>query len=357
MKKLTYVLLGAGGIAGSHYQASKQIPSLELVGIYDPSEPTMDSWLKREPKILTHKDPRKLLALTKPDIAIICSPNVAHASLTQMAYAAGCHVLCEKPMAMSMAECLAMEKSRKAARREGAINFGYRYVPAFRLAKEIVESGEVGTIQRMNVRYLQSFLIADSVPYSWRNDLKVAGFGALGDLGVHMIDGARFISGEKPAKVAGVAQTLTPFKTDSKGKKQKVTTDTNASFIIQYASGAIGVFETSQVVPGYGNFFQIEISGDKGVIRVITEDADQITLFAGSTLCGYHTWAPESFPKVKIPTSFTDKQTKNTLDALVRKLRGERDRIDYAGFDAGISAQKCIMAIHQSMKTDRWIRL
>jgi len=357
MQKLTYVLLGAGGIAGHHYQCSKQIDDLKLVGVYDPSEAAMESWLKKEPAIIIHKDPAKLLSLTKPDIAFICSPNVAHAKLSNLAYKAGCHVICEKPMAMTVAESLEMEKNRKTARKEGAINFSYRYIPAFRLAKEIVAAGELGTIQRMNVRYLQSFLGAESVPYSWRNDSKIAGFGALGDLGVHMIDGAGFISGETPAKVAGVAQTLIPYKTDAQGKKQKVTTDTNSSFIIQYASGAVGVFETSQVVPGYGNFFQIEISGDKGLIRVLSEDGDHITLYASQTVSHYDTWGVESFPKVKIPTGFAGKQPKSCFEAFVRKLRGSKDKNDVPGFDAGISAQKCIEAIHQSMKTDKWITI
>ncbi|MDK3159411.1 Gfo/Idh/MocA family oxidoreductase [Kamptonema cortianum] len=357
MKELTYIFLGAGGIAHHHHSCAKQIAGLRLVGVYDTSEASMEAWLKKEPGILLHRDPRKLLSLTKPDIAVICSPNVAHAQLTQIAFEAGCHVICEKPMAMTVPEALKMEAARVKARKLGAINFSYRYVPSFRLAREIVASGELGRIQRMNVRYLQSFLGAESQPYSWRNDAKVAGFGALGDLGVHMIDGASFVSGEEPAKVAGVAQTLVPWKRDAKGKKQKVTTDTNASFIIQYASGALGVFETSQVVPGYGNFFQIEISGDKGVARILSEDGEHVTLYSSPTLSHYDNWGPEAFPKVKIPTGFANNQPRSTFDGFTRKLRGEKSKADFAGFDTGITAQKCIAAIHQSMITDRWIKV
>lgn len=357
MKQIDYVLLGAGGIAGYHYSSAQKIPGLGLVGVYDPSEAALKSWLQKEPGIVIERDPRKLLARAKPDLAIICSPNVAHAQLTKLAFSVGCDVLCEKPMAMSVAQCLAMEKKRKTARKQGAINFSYRYTPSFRLAKQIVGRGELGRIQRMNVRYLQSFLGAETNPYSWRNDVKIAGFGALGDLGVHMIDGVSFITGEKPFKVAGVAQTLIPWKKDVRGQRKKVTTDTNASFIIQYASGALGVFETSQVVPGYGNYFQIEISGDKGLLRVQAEETDRITLYASSTLSDFFSWATAEFPEIRVPTGFCDLQPTSCLEAFVNNLRGQKGKNDYPDFDAGISTQKCINAIHRSMKTGRWIKL
>ncbi|MDX2226965.1 MAG: Gfo/Idh/MocA family oxidoreductase [Verrucomicrobiae bacterium] len=357
MKPIRYVLLGGGGIAGNHHSQAVKLPGVTLAGVHDTSEATMERWKNNNPSIAVSADAKKLLSLTKPDLAIVCSPNAAHCPLTLAALQAGCHVLCEKPLAMDLGEALKMEAARKKARRLGGINFSYRYVPSFRLAREIIRNGELGKIQRLNIKYLQSWIASPHQHYSWRNDIKVAGFGALGDLGVHMLDAAAYLTDLEPAKLAGVAQTLIPVKNDAQGKSHKVTTDTNASFLIQYAGGALGVFETSQVAVGFGNYFHVEISGDKGVLRVLSEDGDNITLYSSQTVSQYDTWNAESFPKVRIPSGFAGLQSKNAIEGMVNTLRGVPVNNDYPTFEDGIRAQRCLTAIGESMKTDRWIRV
>ena len=355
MKPLRYVCLGAGGIATQHTSKFAEEPNVSVVGFQDVSPKGLQSWKQKFPAAEIDTDPVALLTKTKPDFAIICSPNIAHIDLTKKALAAGCHVLCEKPMAMTLDEALDMEKARRKANKFGFINFSYRYFTAFRFAREIVRLGELGRIQRMNISYLQSFLGAEATHYTWRNDVTLAGFGAMGDLGVHMIDAASYITDEKPLRLVGVAQTLIPTKKDIKGKQQKVTTDTNASFLIQYESGAIGTFETSQVIPGYGNNFHIEISGDRGVLRVCSETGDHISLYAGKSLSFYDTWNIENFPQISIPSGFKNRQPKSTQEVFARLLRGEK--IEYPSFDDGILAQRCLNGLLDSMKDKAWANI
>ncbi len=169
-------------------------------------------------------------------------------------------------MAMTVAEAESMEAARAAAGKLGGINFSYRNNHAFRFARELLAAGELGRLMRVSAVYLQSFLGAPATPYSWRNDVSLAGFGALGDLGVHMIDGVFFLTGLDYRRVVGLAQTLIPEKPDAGGVTRKITTDTNAAFLAELAGGVVATFETTQVAPGYGNYFRIEISGERGTL-------------------------------------------------------------------------------------------
>jgi predicted dehydrogenase len=255
-------------------------------------------------------------------------------------------------MAMNLAQAVEMENARIRAGRLGAINFSYRNVAAFQFARDMIAAGELGQIQRMNVRYLQSFLGAESTHWAWRNDIAVAGFGALGDLGVHMLDAACFITGLEPNRLVGIAQTLIPTKTDRDGIARPVTTDTNASFLAEFANGAIGTFETSQVVPGYGNFHHLEISGTRGVVRVCSEENDTLQLLAGQQLSKWGTWSKENFPRINVPTDFLNRKPKSNMESFVRAIRGEM--IEYPSFEDGLRTQRCLEAITTSIGTRAW---
>lgn len=355
MKSLRYVILGAGSIAGWHVNSYNSQPDVKPAGFLDIDRPTLQRWKERFPEAEVDTDVNRLLAKTRPDFAAVCTPNHVHCRLVKAALAAGCHVMCEKPMAMTLAEAQDMEKARIKAGRRGAINFSYRNVTTFRFAREVIASGELGEIHRVNVRYLQSFLLA-APHYVWRNDIRKAGFGAMGDLGVHMLDGASYVTGLEPARIIGSMQTLIPSKPDPvTGKPCKVTTDTNANFLIEYGNGAVGTFETSQTIPGYGNFFHIEVSGAKGLLRICSEDNDNITLLTSPTAVRYHTWRAESFPKLAVPTGFADKQPKTTMETFVKAIRGEK--VKHATFADGVAAQRCLTAIAESIRRKAWTKV
>ena len=355
MRPLRYIILGAGSIAGMHADNYAKQPDVTPVGFCDINPAQLKKWKERFPEAAVSDNAVELLEQTKPDLVSVCSPNSSHAELTRHAFAAGAHVLCEKPMGMTVEETLAMEAARKNANKLGAIQFSYRSVAAMRFAREIIRAGELGRLQRMNVKYLQSWLGAETQPFVWRNDIDIAGSGALGDLGVHMLDAISFVTDLKPSRTVGIAQTLLDTKKTAAGKPRKITTDTNASFLVEYDSGAIGTFETSQCAPTYGNFFHIEISGERGLLRVCTEKDKSIELLAGPTLAKYPTWAAENVQSVTLPTSFVNDQPKSMHESFVRAIRGES--IEYASFDDGIASQRCLVAIQDSVRTGAWVKI
>ncbi len=226
---LRYAVIGAGGIAQVHLQAIATLPGVEVVGIADPADPK--TWRISGPHAGAPRftDMGQMLQETKPDLVSICTPNKFHHPATLLALEHGAHVACEKPMAMCVAEAGAMETARARAGKLGGINFSYRNVPAFRFARELIAHGELGRLLRVNTVYLQSFLGAPATAYSWRNDVTLAGFGALGDLGVHMIDGVHFLTGLDYRRVVGHAQTLIPEKADAAGQPRPATAISSAS--------------------------------------------------------------------------------------------------------------------------------
>jgi predicted dehydrogenase len=311
------------------------------------------------PEAVYDTDPRAMLAKAKPDRVCICTPNSTHHPMAIAAIGAGAHVMCEKPMALTVAEALEMEAARAKAGvlggkpLLGAINFSYRCVPGFRYARELMAAGELGTITRVNVVYLQSFLGAPDTKHSWRNDVSVAGFGALGDLGVHMLDAVGFTTGLTARRAVGLAQVAIKAKADATGVERPVTTDTNASWLIEYHGGAIGTFETTQVAPGYGNHFRIEVSGTLGTVRYYSEQPETLHLVAGKTLSKYATWKSEEFPKVAVPSGFVGQQPKSNIESFVGAIRGLNT--EYPSFSDGVAAQQTLEALGESMRRAAWV--
>ncbi|MEO6874993.1 MAG: Gfo/Idh/MocA family oxidoreductase [Opitutaceae bacterium] len=348
---LRYAVIGLGNVAAVHLREIAALPGVSVVGLFDTADPKNWKVPAAQATVPRVQDVEKMLRETKPDLVSICTPNKFHHDLTLLALKHGAHVTCEKPLAMTVAEAESMEAARAAAGKLGGINFSYRNVAAFRFARELIARGELGRLMRVHTVYLQSFLGAAATPYSWRNDVGLAGFGALGDLGVHMIDGVYFITGLDYRRVVGVAQTLIPEKPDATGVPHTVTTDTNAAFLAELTGGVVATFETTQVAPGYGNYFRIEISGERGTLAVLSDQPEAIWLRTGETLTRYATWKTD-LPLQQLPTDFINRGGPPTPGAIVSAIRGEK--VDFPTFADGVRAQRVLGRLLDSMKSGSW---
>ena len=346
-----YAVIGVGGVAQAHLAAIASQPGVVVVGLTDTTDPKTWRVPNEHAAVPRFQDAEKMLVETRPTLVSVCTPNKFHRLFAELALKHGAHVACEKPMAMTVAEAESMEATRAKAGKIGAINFSYRNVTSFRFARELIAAGELGRIMRVNTVYLQSFLGAPATLHSWRNDNALAGFGALGDLGVHMIDGVRYITGLDYRRVVGLAQTLIPEKRDASGQLRAVTTDTNAAFLAKLAGNVVATFETTQVAPGYGNFFRVEISGEHGTLAVHSDHPEDIWLRAGATLTKYATWKTD-IPQQKIPTDFIGRGGPTSPAAIVPAIRGEK--VDFPTFADGVKAQRVLGAILDSMKSGKW---
>jgi predicted dehydrogenase len=197
-------------------------------------------------------------------------PNNLHAEPTIAAAQAGKHVICEKPLGRDAAESYDTFKRVHATGVKHMCAFNYRFVPAVRLAREMIESGELGEILHFRGSYLQEWLADLDSPMVWRLDKEQAGSGALGDLAAHVIDLARYLVGE----IAGVSAVTKTFVTEREGST--VDVDDAVESIVEFDRGAVGTIEASRVCPGRRNAFRWEINGSKGSIAFDLERLNEL---------------------------------------------------------------------------------
>ncbi len=192
-------------------------------------------------------------------------PNDTHAEPCIAAAEAGKHIICEKPLARTAAEAKTMLEAVQKAGVKHACAFNYRFIPALRLAREMIERGELGQIFHFRAVYLQEWIMDPQFPMVWRLQKDIAGSGSLGDLGAHIIDLARFLVGE-PTAVSGLTQTFIKERPTDDGGRDTVDVDDAFVSLVQFANGAIGTLEASRYANGRKNHQRIEINGSKGSI-------------------------------------------------------------------------------------------
>lgn len=239
-------------------------------------------------------DWRALLTRDDVDLIDICSPGDTHAEIAIAALEAGKHVLCEKPLANTIAEAEAMTAAAEAAAAKGVfamVGFTYRRVPAIQLARELVREGRIGKIRHVRAQYLQDWLVDEDSPLSWRLDKAKAGSGALGDIGAHIIDLTQFITAETITGVSGQLETFVserPVATSSSGlsgtagtERGPVTVDDAAVFLARMSGGGLGVYEATRFATGRKNAIRIEINGSRGSLAFDFEDMNVLHFFDG----------------------------------------------------------------------------
>ncbi len=205
-------------------------------------------------------------------------PNDAHAEPCIAAAQAGKHVLCEKPLARSAKEAAAMLEAVQKAGVVHMVAHNYRFVPALRLARDLISSGKLGEIYHFRAVYLQEWIMDPDFPYVWRLDKKISGSGTLGDLGSHIIDLARFLVGE-PRKVSGMAKTFIKQRPIPGGGTGEVSVDDAFMAMLEFESGALGTLEASRFCAGRKNHQVIEINGSKGSLVYNLERFNELDVF------------------------------------------------------------------------------
>jgi predicted dehydrogenase len=217
--------------------------------------------------------------LTDPRIGLIDSsgPNGLHAEVAVAAAEAGKAVVCEKPLGRNADEAYAMWQRVAATGVPAMCAFNYRFVPALRLAREMIDAGEIGEIRHFRARYLQEWIADPQFPKVWRLDKAAAGSGALGDIGSHAIDLCRFLAGEVEA-VMGAART---FVTERPGGP--VDVDDAFAATVELAGGGIGTIEASRFALGRKNSLCVEINGSKGTIAFDLERFNELQVYLQGT--------------------------------------------------------------------------
>jgi len=259
------------------------------------------------------------------DLVDVAAPNDVHAEPSIAMLEAGKHVACEKPLAGTLADARAMrDAAAKAGKKRGGsqtfVWFNYRRCPAIALAWQLVREGKLGRIYHVRAKYLQSWGGPDT-PLLWRFRKDRAGSGAHGDLNAHIVDLARFLTGEEMVEIHGavsktfITERALPAAEGSKGrslggkgsrKKGKSDVDDAMLFLASFSSGTVASFEATRLATGHLNGNTIELNGEKGALRFDFEDMNVLEYHdatAGPRLAGWRrimaTSAPGKHPYVE----------------------------------------------------------
>ncbi len=217
-------------------------------------------------------DWREAVAREEVGLVDICAPNDLHAEIAVAAAEAGKAVFCEKPLARYFAEARAMLQAVERAGVPHMVCFNYRFFPAIRLARELIQEGALGEVRQFRAIYLQDWLVDPSFPRTWRMVRARAGSGALGDTAVHIVDLARFLVGEI-TEVVGMLSTFVHERPLPNGTGMgRVDVDDAAAFLARFENGATGVFETTRMAVGRKNFMHLEVNGAEGSLFWNAED-------------------------------------------------------------------------------------
>ncbi|BCJ51480.1 oxidoreductase [Actinoplanes sp. NBRC 14428] len=239
-------------------------------------------------------DWRQVVASDEVDLVDICTPGDTHAEIALAALAAGKHVLCEKPLANSVAEARQMAEAAAAAQAHGVrtmCGFNYRRVPAVALMRELVAAGRIGTVRHVRAVYLQDWIVDPEFPLVWRLRRDVAGSGALGDIGAHIVDLTQFVTGQQITGVSALTETFVrerPLPLEAAGLAAsgnghagsgEVTVDDAALFLARLDGGAIATYEATRFATGRKNGLRVELNGSLGSVAFDFERMNELEFY------------------------------------------------------------------------------
>ncbi|WP_141577801.1 Gfo/Idh/MocA family protein [Actinomadura sp. WMMA1423] len=311
-------------------------------------------------------DWKELLRRDDVQLVDICTPGDSHAEIAVAALDAGKHVLCEKPLANSVAEAEAMAAAAERARERGVrsmVGFNYRRVPAVTLARRLVADGRIGAVRHVRAQYLQDWLADPQAPFTWRMDRDRAGTGALGDIGAHIIDTAQFITGQNLVGVSALLDTFVPERPAPGGGTAQVTVDDAALFVGRTDGGALASFEATRFATGRKNALRIEVSGSSGALAFDLESLNELWFYdrhEDDATAGFrrvvvtepvHPYADRWWPPGHM-LGYEHTFTHQAADLLTAIAEGADPR---PSFEDGLRVQRVLAAVAASAASRCWV--
>ncbi|GAB4454392.1 MAG: Gfo/Idh/MocA family oxidoreductase [Armatimonadaceae bacterium] len=317
-------------------------------------------------------DYQKLVERDDIDLIDVVTPGNTHAEIAIAAANAGKMVICEKPLANTVAEAEAMVEAVKKNNVPNAVCFNYRRIPAIALAKKMIEEGRLGKIYHFRGVYLQDWIVDPEFPLVWRLVGDVAGSGSHGDLNAHLIDDALYLLGPIQ-EVCGMLDTFIterPILAESDDRlggkaseqKGKVTVDDSSIFLARFANGAVGTFEATRMAAGRKNHSRFEINGSKGSIVFNMERMNELEYYNADdpedvrgfrvvqTTDSVHPYTGNYWPVGHI-IGYEHTFINFMRDVLDDFVNG---RPAHPSFEEGLMVQKVLDAVDESSKTRTW---
>ncbi len=303
---------------------------------------------------------QEVVARSDIDIVDICTPGDSHKEIAIAAARAGKAVLCEKPLANSLADAVLMCDAARAAGVVNMVCHNYRRAPAVALARQWIEAGRIGEIRHYRGTYLQDWIVDPEFPRVWRLEKRRAGSGALGDIASHSIDLARYLVGEI-TEVSGLLETFVHDRPLEGGSgRGKVDVDDAALALLRFENGAIGSVEGSRFAPGRKNYNRFEINGSRGSLVFDLERMNELELYLEEGPdSGFRTVlaTDPAHPYVEgwWPPGHILGYEHTFVHTLVDFLAGvDSGASPHPSFEDGVANQRVLDAVERSSGSRRW---
>ena len=283
-------IVGTGFIGPAHLEALRRIPNVEVVALVEVNQALADEKAKQLgiPRAYVFAD---MLKQADIDVVHICTPNFLHYSQAKAVLEAEKHVICEKPLAISLEEAEDLVKIAKTTGLVNAVHFNLRYYPMVRQMKVMREKGELGEVYSIMGSYLQDWLFLQT-DYNWRLEPDKSGDSrAIADIGSHLLDITEYVTGLKITQVMADFSTvhktrLKPLKaietysgkmlTPADYQEVPINTEDHATVLLRFDNGSKGSITVSQVNAGRKNRLNIEIAGSVSAFEFNSERPNEL---------------------------------------------------------------------------------
>ncbi|MBR5446695.1 MAG: Gfo/Idh/MocA family oxidoreductase [Clostridia bacterium] len=345
MKEFRIGLIGCGGISGTHLPQIEKAEGGVIHALCDIHPGRLKAAGDRYgvPEERRFTDWHDLIALETVDAVDICTPNNLHVPMAMASVDAGKPFCVEKPLGVNYAETAELLRRTEEKNIPAMICFSYRFMPAVRYARHLVEEGVLGNVINIYAQYLKSSAYMPGRRLDWRFDKDIARYGVSGDLGVHILDLTTFLAGDLTGLFAQIG-TAVPFrKREDSEEIAPVTTDDWCHFLARFSGGASATFSITRAAYGNRNHIMVDIYGEKGALRFDLDNNQKLEFHRPGT-------DENSMEELTVPEEFRAGQQQ----CFINLLHGKKDPYLPTLAD-GVRMQKMLDAIMESAEKNAWI--
>lgn len=340
-------IIGVGNISNTHITQLLKVSECKITAICDIDPNQLKKVGDRLGLDDAHRfsDYKELINCADVDAVEVCTPNYLHVPMAIDVVKAGKPVEVEKPLACNLEQTRALEAALKQNPVPNMMCFSYRFRPATRYAKWIIDQGMIGDIVSVDVAYLKSSAFMADRRLEWRFVKEYAGTGVLGDLGVHLIDMTRYLVGDLKSVCGDTEIVIKERKKLDSDEIGKVETDDYCAFMAKVGDNVHANFTITRCALGNANTIKYDIYGTEGVISFNLNNPDVLNVCVGEIdkeCNGIHT--------VKVPARFARGQEQTFIDVASGKTL-----TDVPVVADGVDCQRILDAILLSTEQKRWI--
>jgi predicted dehydrogenase len=376
---LNVALIGCGFMGRAHANAYKRLneffpvrSKINLKAVFDRDPQRAGEFARTWGFEHVAEGWEQLLNMPEVDLIDICTPNDSHHVLAVAAAARDKIVLCEKPLARTVAEAEEMVQAVEAAGVPNMVWFNLRRMPAVAFAKQLMSEGRVGQVFHYRSTYLQDWTISPDIEQGgdlWRLDADVAGSGVIADLLCHCVDAAMWLNGPITSVTATTETFVKERRHQLSGKLSPVRVDDACSVLAKFANGSMGIFESSRFARGRNNYMTLEVNGSNGSLSFNLEDPQWLNFYeylqpesttpVNRRMTGWRSIHVTGFDHPYMQQYWVpgacigfEHTFLNALADFVLAL--ESDRSAEPTFRTALATQKVCEAVHRSARTGRW---